>query len=126
MLEVDRLDLDQGEVALSLLRRTDLAGDRVARFQSELPDLGGGDVDVVRSGEVVVLRRAEEPESVGQDLQNPLGEDQAEPLGLRLQDLEDQLLLPEGGGTFHVELLRDLQELGHRLVVERPDVEHRL
>src|SRR5207247_2415841 len=37
--EVDRLDLDQREVPLAFLGRTDLAGYRVARLEIELPDL---------------------------------------------------------------------------------------
>jgi hypothetical protein len=52
-LEVDRLDLDQREVALAFFRRADLPGDGVAGVQVELADLGRGDVDVVGAGEVV-------------------------------------------------------------------------
>ena len=38
-LEVDRLDLDQREVAFAFLRRSNLAGDGVAGVQVELADL---------------------------------------------------------------------------------------
>ena len=48
VLEVDRLDLDQREVALPFLRRADLAGDGVAGAQVEAADLRRRDVDVVR------------------------------------------------------------------------------
>ena len=101
-------------------------GDRVAGPQAELPDLRRRDVDVVRAGEVVVLGRAEEAEAVRQHLEDALREDQAEAFGLRLQDLEDQLLLAQRGRALDLELLRDLEELRHGVVVERPDVEHRL
>ena len=60
--EVDVLDLQQGKVALAFLGRADLAGDRVAGAQVEAPDLRGRDVDVVRTGQVVVIRRAQESE----------------------------------------------------------------
>src|SRR5512135_2032261 len=67
-LEVDVLDLEQGEVALTLLRGAYLAGDGVARPQVEPPYLGGGYVYVVRAGQVVVVRGPQEPEPVGQRL----------------------------------------------------------
>ena len=78
-LEVDRVHLDEGEVALVLLGRADLAADGVAGAQVELADLRGRDVDVVRPGQVAVLGGAQEAEAVGQDLQHALGEDQALP-----------------------------------------------
>ena len=111
VLEVDRLDLDQGEVALALLGRAHLAGDGVAGAQVEAADLGGRDVDVVRAGQVVVVGRAQEAEAVGQALEHALGEDQAALLGLRLQDLEDQLLLAQPVGALDPEVFGDLGEL---------------
>ncbi len=126
VLEVDRLDLDQGEVALALLGRADLAGDRVAGAQVEAADLRGRDVDVVRAGQVVVVRRAQEAEAVGQALEHALGEDQAALLGLRLQDLEDQLLLAQRRGALDAQVLRHLHELVDRHLLERPDVERLL
>ncbi len=83
-LEVDRLDLDQREVALAFLRRPDLARHRVAGVQVELADLGGGDVDVVGAGQVVVVGRAQEAEAVRQRLEHALREEQAALLGARL------------------------------------------
>ncbi len=82
-LEVDRLDLDQREVALAFLRRADLARHRVAGVQVELADLRRGDVDVVGAGQVVVVGGAQEAEAVGQRLEHPFGEDQAALLGAR-------------------------------------------
>src|ERR1035437_1136552 len=126
VLEVDGLDLDQREVPLAFLRRPDLPGDRVPGAQAELPDLRGRDVDVVRTGEIVVLGRPQEPESIRQHLEDALREDQAEAFGLGLQDLEDQLLLAQRGRALDLEVLRDLDELRHRVVVQRPDVENGL
>jgi len=64
-LGVDLVDLDQREVALAVLRRADLALDRVAGVQVEAPDLRGGNVDVVGAREVGGLGRAQEAEAVG-------------------------------------------------------------
>ena len=98
-LEVDGVDFDQREVALAFLGRPDLAGDGVAGAQIETADLRGRDVDVVGAGQIVVLGRAQEAEAVGQAFEHAFGEDQSALFGLRLQDLEDQLLLAQTGGA---------------------------
>ena len=97
VLVVDRLDAEQGEVALVLLGRADLAGDDRAGLQAEAADLAGRDVDVVGAGEVVVVGAAEEAEAVGEDLQRALAEHQAVLLDPLLEDLEDQVLLLQAG-----------------------------
>ncbi len=124
-LEVDRLDLDQREVALAFLRRSNLPGDGVAGVQVELANLGGGNVDVVGAGEVVVVGGAEEAEAVGQHLEHAFGEDEARLLRPGAEDLEDQLLLahPRGAGDLH--LARDLGERGDAQFLERREVERR-
>ena len=122
-LEVDGLDLDEREVALALLRRPDLPGYRIARLEVELPDLRGRDVDVVRARQVVVVGRAKESEPVGQHLEHALGEDEAALLGLRLQDLEDELLLAHPGRARNVQVLGDLREARDAHVLELADVE---
>ena len=75
ILEIDRVDLEQREVALALLRAADLAFDRVAGAQAEPPDLRGRDVDVVRARQVVRFRRAQEAEAVLQHLDHAFADD---------------------------------------------------
>ena len=122
-LEVDRLDLDQREVALAVLRRPDLTRDGVAGVQVELADLRRRDVDVVGAGQVVVVGRAQEAEAVGQRLEHAFREDEAALLGARAQDLEDQLLLAHAGGARHFQLLGDLRQLGDAHLLERGEVD---
>jgi hypothetical protein len=122
-LEVDGLDLDQREVALPFLRRPDLARDRVAGVQVELADLRRRHVDVVRARQVVVVGRAQEAEAVGQQLEHAFREDEAALLGLRLQDLEDQVLLAHAGGAGDVEVLAHLRQRLDAHVLERGDVQ---
>ena len=122
-LEVDRLDLDQREVALALLRLPDLAADRVAGLQVELANLRGGDVDVVGTGQVVVVGRAEEAEAVGQRLEHPFREEVAALLGAAAEDLEDQLLLAHPGGAGHVQRLGDLGQLADAHLLQRREVD---
>src|SRR5439155_2566481 len=88
-LEVDRLDLEQREVPLRVLRRTHLAGNGVARPEIEPSYLGRRNVDVVGPGQVVVVGGSQESKAVREDLEDALGEDQAVLLRLRLEDLED-------------------------------------
>ena len=99
VLVVDRLDAEQGEVALVLLGRADLPGDRRPGLQAEAANLAGRDVDVVGAGEVVVVGTAEEAEAVGQDLQRPLAVHQPVELHPLLEDLEDQVVLLDAGDT---------------------------
>ena len=123
LLEVDGLDLDQREVALALLRRTNLPRHRVAGLQVELANLRRRDVNVVGTGQVVVVGRAQEPEPVGQHFEHAFREDEAALLGLRLQDLENQLLLAHARGAGHVQFFGDLSELLDAHVLQFADVE---
>ena len=61
------------------------------------------DVDVVGTGQVAVLGRAEEAVAVGQDLERSVGVDDAAALGMGLQDLEDEFLLLEDHHLFMVQ-----------------------
>jgi hypothetical protein len=73
--EVDGFDFDQREIFFAFVRRADLSTDGVAGFQIELANLRRGDIDVVRTGEVVVIGRAEEAVAVGQNFEDAFGED---------------------------------------------------
>ena len=118
IFEIDRFDLDQREVALAVLRRANLPGDGVAGAQIEFADLRGRDVDVVRARQVVVFRRAQEAEAVGQAFENAFGEDQAVLFRLRAEDLENQLLLAHAGRAGDVQLLGDFRQVGDVLVFQ--------
>ncbi len=107
-LKIDRLDFDEREVPLPLFGWSDLAGNRIAGAQIEFADLGWRYVDVVRPGQVVVIRRAQESETVRKALKNALGEDEAALFGLCLQDLEDQFLLAHPGCPHHAQVFGHL------------------
>src|SRR5207245_6831306 len=68
-------------------------------------------VNVVWTRQVVVVRRAQEAEAVWQYLEHAFRENEPALLGLRLQDLKDQILLAHAGGARHREVFRDLREL---------------
>ncbi len=90
-LEVDRFDLEQREIALGLLGRSDQPRDGVTGAQVEASDLTRRDIDVVRACQVGARRRAQEAEAVLQDLEDAL--DVFALLGLGLQYGEDLVLL---------------------------------
>ncbi len=75
VLEIDGVDLEQREIPLAVLRRADLPVDGVAGAQAEAADLRGRDVDVVRAGQVIRFRRAQEAEAVGQDFDDAFADD---------------------------------------------------
>src|SRR5512132_1739740 len=54
-LEVDRLNLDQGEIAFAFFRRTNLPADGIAGAQIKLSYLRGRNINVVRSWKVVIF-----------------------------------------------------------------------
>ncbi len=97
--EVDRLDFDQREIFLALVRRTDLTADGVTSLQIELANLRWRNVNVIRAGQIVVVGRTEETVAVGQDLQYAFGEDVAFFFALGLENLEDQVLLAQAAGA---------------------------
>src|SRR5262249_40556000 len=125
LLEVDGLDLEQREVALALLGRTDLPRDHVAGAQVEAADLTRGDVDVVGTRQVVVVGTAQEAEAVGQDLEDALPADCSVELGLRLENGEDQLLAPERRRPLDAHLLRQRRQVTDLLLLQLLEIERR-
>src|SRR4029077_8690860 len=86
LLVVDPLDLQQRKVPFPFLGRADLPGYDVTGAQVEAADLARGDVDVVRAGEIVVIRRPQKAETVREDLEDSLAVHEAVLFGLRPQD----------------------------------------
>jgi hypothetical protein len=120
--EVDRIHLQQGKVALAVLRCADLTFHRVAGAQPEAAHLGGGDVDVVRPGEEVRLRRAEESEAVRQDFEGAVAVDRLLVLGERLEDREHDVLLAQRGRVLDLEGFGEGEQVGRSLGLEFGEV----
>ena len=113
VLEINRLDFDEREIALTVFGRPNLSRDGVAGPQVELPDLRRGNVNVIRAGQIVVFRGAQEAEAIGQAFQDAFGENQAVLLGLGAEDLEDQLLLAHAAGARDCQVLGDFRQIGN-------------
>ena len=112
VLEIDFVDLEQGEVALAVLRAADLALDRVAGAQREAADLGRRDVDVVGTWQIIGIRRAQEAEAVLQHLDDADAGDFGLLAGELLQRREHQLLLAHGAGVLDAGLLGKAEQFG--------------
>ena len=91
---VDGLDADQAKVALALLGGAHLPGNLVAGAQAEASDLRLGDVDVAGAGAEALL--AQEAVAVADDLEQASGQHVPLALGEGLQQVEDDLLPPQG------------------------------
>jgi len=122
-LEVDRLDLEEREVALAFLRRADLAFDGIARTQVEAPDLRRRDVDVVRPSQVVLIGSPQEAEAVLENLEHAFGEDLAVLGGLGLQDREEQILLSQARGIVDLHSLCEFSQFLHRIRLQVANID---
>jgi len=118
VLEIDRIDLEEGKIALSFLGRADLALDRIAGAKREPPDLGGRDIDVVRAGEVIGLRRTQETETVLKDFEHPRARDFDFLVGQLLEDREQHILLAHGRGILDLEFFGKAEQICRRLGLE--------
>ena len=114
-VEIDLADLQQREVALTVLGRTDQAGDRIAGAQVEAADLARADVDVVGAGQVGAVGRAQEAKAVLQDLEHAVAVDVLAVARVRLEDREDDVLLARAGEVLEAHRLGELHQLVNRL-----------
>ena len=110
LAEIDLAHFQQGEIALAVLGRANLAGDGVAGAQVEATDLAGGDIDVVRAGQVGGIGRPQEAEAVLQDFQHAVTVDVLATLGMALEDRKDNVLLARTGHALQAHILGDVDE----------------
>ena len=116
---VDRLDAQQAEELLALLRRPHLAGDEVAGAQAELADLRLRDVDIFRAGQEALL--PQEAVAVLDDIEHTGAEDVALLLRLRLQEAIDEVLPSQSRRVRQTPIIRHLQQFFLALGVEIGD-----
>ncbi len=115
---VDRVDLEQGEVALAFLRRADLADDGVAGTQVEATDLAGRHIDVVRAGQIGRIRGAQEAETVLENLQHAVTGDFLAAFRVLFQQGENHVLLARTGHVVDAHLFGHFQQFGDGLLLE--------
>ena len=118
VFEIQRVDLEQREIAFAFFRAANMAFDGVAGAKPEAADLRGRDIDIIRSRQIIGVRRAQKSEAVGENLDDAF----ADNVGFLDRELfengEHQLLLAHGAGVFDPFLFRERDELGRRLGLE--------
>ena len=119
------IDLEEREVTLAVFGGTNLTFDGVAGAQAEAANLRRRNVNVVGTGKVVVVGRAEETKAVGKRLKNAITEDLASVRGVMTQDLEDQVLASHARDILDVEPLTHVDQLGHLFALQLSQV-HRV
>ncbi|MCY1204180.1 hypothetical protein D9M72_157030 [compost metagenome] len=117
-VEVDGVDLEQREVTLAFLRRTNLADYGVAGAQVEATDLAGRDIDVVRAGQVGGVGGAQKAEAVLEDLQHAVTGDLLATLRVLFQQGEDDVLLARTGHVLQAHGVGHFQKFANRLLLE--------
>ena len=115
LFKVDLFDLRHCEIALVVIRLANDAFNRVTGPQSKLTDHLGRDVDIIRTGEIVRLGRAEKPEPVLQNLQHAIATDCPILVGALLQDREHHLALTHRRGVLDFKVFGHRQKLFRRL-----------
>ncbi len=95
-----------------------MAFDGVAGAQTEAADLAWRDVDIVGTGQIVRLGRAQEAEAVREDFDDAFADD-VDFLGRELfEDCKHQLLLAHGAGVFDLMFFSESDEFGRGLGLE--------
>ena len=97
---VDLINLKQCEVALSVLRWTNLPCDAIAGAQIETTNLARGDVDIVGPGQIGRVRGAKESEAVLKNLQRAISVDVFAVLCVLTQNGSDDFLFARPSEVF--------------------------
>ena len=118
VLEIDQVDLEQGEIALPVLGRADLTLDGIAGPETEAADLARRDIDVVGTRQIVRLGRPQEAETVLEDFQHAVAGNDDIVFRELLQDREHHVLLAQGRCVLDLQLFRIGQKIGGRFLLE--------
>ena len=121
---IDLPDLEQREIALAVLGRTNQAGYCVAGAQREAPNLAGTDIDIVRSGKIGAVGGTQEAETVLQDLEYALAVNVLALGRMCLQDREDHVLLARPRHVLDAEGLAEFDQLRCRTGLQLRQVHH--
>ncbi len=119
-LEVDLFNLQKREITLAFLRGADRSADRIASAETEAANLRRGNVYVVRTGQVVVIRGTEEAEAIGQAFKHAISVDMLIFIGLLLKNGEDQILLAHSTGVLNAQFLGKLDQIADFLFFKFP------
>ena len=118
LVEIDLVDLEQGEIALAVLGRANLTVDGIAGTQAQAADLARADVDIVRTRQIIGFRRAQEAEPVLENFQHAAAGDFHVLFGELFENSEHHVLLAQGARILDLELFGEIQKLGRRFTLQ--------
>ena len=118
VFEIDRIDLEQGEIPFALARAADGTVNGVARAQAEAANLGRGDIYIIRTRKIIHVRAAQETESVRQDLEHAVGDDLDFLISQGLEDGKQQILFAQIAGVLDLEALGEGDQVFRCFLVE--------
>src|SRR5207244_1014387 len=107
------------EIALAFFRRPDLSANCIAGAQIKFSNLGRRNINIIRTGKVVVFRRPQKTKTVRQSFENSFRKDKTALFRLGCEHFEYQLLLTHSGRTRHIHAFGNPGQLrdGHLLEV---------
>ncbi|OQA11737.1 MAG: hypothetical protein BWY63_03876 [Chloroflexi bacterium ADurb.Bin360] len=114
-------DTQQAAVFFSVLGRSHLPRDHVARAQSKTTDLALRDIGVIGTGKIA--RRTQETNAFTGDLQDPTTESKTLALRLDLQQEQDQVVFLQTAVARDVVITRQIAQFRQAHVIERAHVQ---
>ena len=118
VLEIDRIDLKQREIALAFLGTADQTFHRIAGAQAEPANLRRRDINIVGTGQIIRIGRAQEAEAILQDLDDAFADDLDVAAGQLLENCKHQLLLAHDRSVLDFVFFREGKQLGRRLKLQ--------
>ncbi len=103
-LEVDRVHLEQCKIPLTVFRAADITFHSIAGLQSELADLAGTHINIIRPGQIIGIWRSQEAEPVGHHFHHAFTNDVDITCGQAFQNCKHQFLLAQHTGIFNFKL----------------------
>ena len=71
-IEIDVIDLEQSEIAFPFFGRTDFARNGVAGMEIKTANLAGGNINIIRTGEIGAFCGTQETKAVGEDFKDAI------------------------------------------------------
>ena len=112
ILKIDRGNLQQCKITFAVLGAPDWTIDGIARSQSKASDLRRRHIDVVGAGQIVRLRRAQEPETILQRLEHTAAHDLDVAVGEFFEDRKQHVLLAHGRRILDIEFFGEGEKIG--------------
>src|SRR5262245_10754177 len=112
ILEIDRINLEQGEIAFPLLGTADYAFDGVASTQAEPANLRRRDVYIIGTGEIVGVGGAKKAEAILKHLDYTFACNLYVATRQLLENREHQFLLAHNRGVLDFVLLGERKQFG--------------